>query len=342
MEPGSGAAFHLTPELLPGSRPQLQEGDRMMASQDVFVGIDVSKDRLDVHVRPLGSGFCVGNDAAGHAALIGRLRPLRSKRIVLEASGGYERAVWLALSEAGLVAAVVNPRQVREFARASGRLAKTDRLDAAVIAHFAQTFSPAAIRNPDPVADRLGEHVLYRRSLCDQIVALDNQLRRLESASLREIAAVRLAGLRAEVKQIEQAMAAIVTSDPAKRALFACLVALKGVGPVLAWTLIANLRELGSLTRHQAAALIGVAPFNRDSGNQRGYRAIAGGRMQVRNVLYVAILSAVRHNPAIKAFYRRLRTNGKPAKVALVACMRKLAVILNAIVRDHRAARATA
>jgi transposase len=314
----------------------------MMASPEVFVGIDVSKDRLDVHVRPLGSGFCVNNDAAGHAALIGRLRPLRSKRIVLEATGGYERALWLALSEAGLVAAVVNPRQVRAFARASGRLAKTDRLDAAVIAHFAETFSPVAIRNPDAVADRLGEHVLYRRGLCEQIVALENQLRRLESAGLRERASARLAGLRAEVKEVEQAMAAIVAADPAKRALFACLVALKGVGPVLAWTLIANLRELGSLTRHQAAALIGVAPFNRDSGNQRGYRAIAGGRSQVRNVLYVAILSAVRHNPAIKAFYRRLRDNGKPAKVALVACMRKMAVILNATVRDHHAARAAA
>jgi len=313
----------------------------MMASQDIFVGIDVSKDRLDVHVRPLGSGFCVSNDAAGHVALVGRLRPLRSKRIVLEATGGYERAVWLALSEAGLVAAVVNPRQVREFARASGRLAKSDRLDAAVIAHFAETFSPP-VRNPDPVADRLGEHLLYRRSLCEQIVMLSNQLRRLESALLRQRAAERLKGLRAEVKEIEAAMAAIVENDRAKRALFACLVALKGVGPVLAWTLLANLRELGSLTRHQAAALIGVAPFNRDSGSQRGYRAIAGGRMQVRNVLYVAILSAVRYNPAIKAFYRRLRDNGKPGKVALVACMRKLAVILNAVVRDHRAAAATA
>src|SRR5665213_1360353 len=141
VEQGSGAVFHLTPEQLPGSRPHLQEGDRMMAGLGVFVGIDVSKDRLDVHVRPLGMGFSVGNEAAGHAALIARLRPLRTTRIVLEATGGYERALWLALSEAGLVAAVVNPRQVRQFARASGRLAKTDQLDAAVIAHFAETFS---------------------------------------------------------------------------------------------------------------------------------------------------------------------------------------------------------
>jgi transposase len=310
----------------------------MMALQDVFVGIDISKDRLDVHVRPVGIGFSVSNAAAGYAALIARLRPLRTKRIVFEATGGYERALWLALSEAGLVAAVVNPRQVRQFARASGRLAKTDRLDAAVIAHFAETFSPVGIRNPDPVADRLGEHVLYRRSLKEEIVALENHLRHLEGSVLRERAERRLSGLRAEVKEIEREMRAIVDGDPAKKALFACLTALKGVGLVLACTLIANMRELGTLSRHQAAALIGVAPFTHDSGKMRGYRAIAGGRMRVRNVLYVASLSAVRSNPAIKEFYRRLRSAGKPGKVALVACMRKLAIILNARVRDQLAA----
>lgn len=310
----------------------------MMGSQGIFVGIDISKDRLDVHVRPVGIGFSVSNDATGYAALIARLRPLQSQRIVLEATGGYERALWLALSEAGLIAAVVNPRQVREFARASGRLAKTDRLDAAVIAHFAETFSPIGIRNPDPVADRLGEHVLYRRGLKDEIVALENQLRRLEGPALRTRAERRLAGLRDEVKEIEREMRVIVDGDPAKKALFACLTALKGVGLVLACTLIANMRELGTLSRHQAAALIGVAPFNRDSGKMRGYRAIAGGRMGVRNVLYVATLSAVRSNKAIKEFYRRLRGAGKPGKVALVACMRKLAIILNARVRDQLAA----
>jgi transposase len=310
----------------------------MMAARNVFVGIDISKGLLDVHVRPLGTGFSVSNDAAGHAALIGRLRPLRAKRIVLEATGGYERALWLALSEAGLVAAVVNPRQVREFARASGRLAKTDRLDAAVIAHFAETFSPVGVRNPDPVADRLGEHVLYRRGLCDEIVALENQLRRLETTALRGRAEQRLARLKADRKEIDGEMAAIVDGDPAKKALYACLTAFKGVGPVLAHTLIANLRELGTLTRHQTAALIGVAPINHDSGKMRGHRAIAGGRIGVRNVLYVATLSAVRSNPAIKDFYRRLRDNGKPGKVAIVACMRKIATILNARVRDHLAA----
>jgi transposase len=182
-----------------------------------------------------------------------------------------------------------------------------------VIAHFAETFAPR-IGKPDAVADRLGEHVLYRRSLQDELVALEHQRRRLETPALRERADRRHAALRAEVKEIEREMRAIVDSDPAKKALFACLTALKGVGLVLACTLIANMRELGSLSRHQAAALIGVAPLNHDSGTRRGYRAIAGGRRRVRNVLYVATLSAVRSNPPIKEFYRRLSASGKPPK----------------------------
>ena len=311
----------------------------MMVSPDVFVGIDVSKGCLDVHVRPLGIGFSVNNEAAGYAALIARLRPLRATRIVLEATGGYERALWLALSGAGLIAAVVNPRQVREFARAAGRLAKTDRLDAAVTAHFAETFAPRPGK-PDPVADRLAEHVLYRRRLQDEIIGLEHQLRRLEEAGLRARLERRLALLRAERQEIEHDMRAIVDGDPAKAALFAGLTAVKGVGPVLACTLIANMRELGSLSRHQAAALIGVAPLNHDSGVRHGYRAIAGGRRRVRNVLDVATLSAVRCNPAIKEFYRRLSAGGKPAKVALVACMRKMLVMRNARVRDQLAAAA--
>jgi transposase len=210
-----------------------------------------------------------------------------------------------------------------------------------VIAHFAETFAPR-IGKPDPVADRLSEHVLYRRGLQDEIVALEHQRRRIETPALRERAERRHAALRAEVKEIEAAMRAIVDRDPAKKALFACLTALKGVGLVLACTLIANMRELGSLTRHQAAALIGVAPLNHDSGARRGYRAIAGGRRRVRNVLYMATLSAVRGNGPIKEFYCRLSAGGKPAKVALVACMRKMVVMLNGRVRDQLAATATA
>ena len=182
----------------------------------------------------------------------------------------------------------------------------------------------------------------YRRSVQDELIGLQHQLRRLETPALRQRAERRVAALRAEVKEIEREMRAIVDSDPAKKALFACLTALKGVGLILACTLIANMRELGSLSRHQAAALIGVAPLNHDSGAWRGDRVIAGGRRRVRNVLYVATLSAVRSNPSIREFYRRLSAGGKPAKVALVACMRKLLVMLNGRVRDHRAATAMA
>lgn len=313
----------------------------MTVRKQVFVGIDIAKDRLEVYIRPLGSGFIVSNDAAGYAHLIERLRPLRVRRIVLEATGGYERALWLALTEAGLPAAIVNPRQIRAFARASGRLAKTDRIDAAVIAHFAETFEPP-LRKPDAVADRLSEYVLYRRSLSEAIVVLANQLRRLTDAALSARLRLRLQNLRAELKEIDAAMGEIVAADRARQALFDCLTSLKGVGPVLAHTLIANMRELGSLSRHKIAALIGVAPINRDSGQHRGTRAIAGGRRGVRNVLYVATLSAVRYNPAIKAYYDKLRGSGKGGKVALVACMRKIAVILNARVRDHLAASAAA
>ena len=307
-----------------------------------FVGIDVSKDRLDVHVRPSGEAFAVPRNGKGLSELVERLRSIAPALIAVEATGGFETIVAAAIAGAHLPLAVVNPAQVRYFAQAVGRRAKTDPIDAAVIAHFAETFSPVGVRNPDPVADRLGEHVLYRRALKGEIVALANQLRRLETPALRGRAERRLKSLRSEVQEIDREMRAIVDGDPGKKALYACLTALKGVGPVLACTLIANMRELGSLSRHQAAALIGVAPVNRDSGMMRGYRAIAGGRMGVRNVLYVATLSAVRSNPAIKEFYGRLRGKGKPAKVALVACMRKIAIILNARIRDQLAAAAAA
>ena len=306
-----------------------------MVDDKRYVGIDVAKARLDVALGLNGERFAVANDERGISALLKRLEP--TDLVIIEATGGLEVPVASTLATAGIAVAVVNPRQVREFARAAGRLAKTDRLDAAVIAHFAETFAPR-IGKPDPVADRLAEHVLYRRSLQDELVALEHQRRRLETPALRERADRRHAALRAEVKEIEREMRAIVDSEPAKKALFACLTALKGVGLVLACTLIANMRELGSLSRHQAAALIGVAPLNHDSGTRRGYRAIAGGRRRVRNVLYVATLSAVRSNPPIKEFYRRLSASGKPPKVALVACMRKMLVMLNGRVRDELAA----
>lgn len=233
-------------------------------------------------------------------------------------------AVARKLAVTGLVVTVVNPRQVRDFARASGRLAKTDQLDAAVLAHYTEVFAPPA-RQPDPIADRLAQHLLYRRGLQEQITALGNQARGLTEPALRSRAERRLRALCAERREIERALHDLVAADPAKRALFRLLTSVKGVGPVLAFTLIASLRELGHLGRRQIASLIGVAPLNHDSGQFRGHRAIAGGRVGVRNVLYLAALAAARHNPAIAQFYRRLHAAGKPGKVALVAAM----------VRDH-------
>ena len=307
----------------------------MMHTAPVYVGIDVAKDRLDVHVRPLGQGFVVSNDATGHHDLIARLRPLRSKRIVLEASGGYERAVFIALTEAGLVAAIVNPRQVRDFARANGRLAKTDRLDAAVLAHFAETFTSPAAQGRDPVADEIGQYVTYRRALQSELVALKNQLHHLDVPALAARAHKRILALESERNELDAAILDLIRRHRDKHALYSLLIAVPGVGPVLAATLIANMRELGTIGRRQAASLIGVAPFADDSGRRKGHRAIAGGRRDLRNVFYMAAVAATRCNPPIRDFYKRLRAKGKPAKLALTACMRKLAVILNAKVRDH-------
>lgn len=307
----------------------------MMHTAPVFVGIDVAKDRLDVHVRPLDQGFVVSNDATGHGELIARLRALRSKRIVLEASGGYERAVFIALTEAGLVAAIVNPRQVRDFARASGKLAKTDRLDAAVLAHFAETFTPPALPGRDPVADEIGQYVTYRRALQAELVALKNQLHHLDVPALAARAHKRILALESERDELDAAIQALVRRDREKHALYTLLTAVPGVDPVLAATLIANMRELGTIGRRQAASLIGVAPFNDDSNRRHGRRTIAGGRADIRSVFYMAAVAATRCNPPIRDFYKRLRAKGKPAKLALTACMRKLVVILNAKVRDH-------
>jgi transposase len=307
----------------------------MMHTAAVYIGIDVAKERLDVHVRPLGHGFVVSNDATGHRDLIARLRPLRSKRIVLEASGGYERAVFIALTQAGLVGAIVNPRQVRDFARANGRLAKTDRLDAAVLAHFAETFTPPATPGRDPVAEELGQYVTYRRTLQAELVALKNQLLHLDVPALAARAHKRILALEGERDELDAAILGLIRRERDKHALYRLLVAVPGVGPVLAATLIANMRELGTIGRRQAASLVGVAPFADDSGKRRGHRAIAGGRADLRNVFYMAALAATRCNPPIRDFYKRLRANGKPAKLALTACIRKLVVILNAKVRDH-------
>lgn len=301
-----------------------------------FVGIDVSKARVDVHVRPDGVAFGSATDAPGLVALVARLKPLSPCLVVLEASGGYEGVVAAALAEAGLPVAIVNPRQVRQFAGAIGRLAKTDAIDAAVIAHFAQAVRPTVRPLPDDLAVRLGELMARRRQLVVMINAEKQRLAkahdRLAQSSFRAV----IRRLEAERARIEKAIDKLIESSPVWCAKQDLLKSVPGIGNVVARTLIAELPELGQVDRHQIAALAGIAPINRDSGRYRGKRKIQGGRVEVRAPLYMACLVAIRHNPALTAFYRRLRDAGTPARLALVAAMRKLLTILNAILRDQR------
>jgi transposase len=303
--------------------------------EQIYVGIDVAKDRLDVHVRPGGEAFAVARDGEGLANLIDRLRPLGPSLIVSEATGGFEQVVAGSLAAAGLPIVVVNPRQIRDFARALGRLAKTDRLDAEAIALFAERVRP----EPRPLADEqarlLGELVARRRQVVEMIVAEGNRARQLESRRLKKRIERHRLILQEELSEIEQELDTAIRGTPIWRESEDLLKSVPGVGNILARSLIADLPELGTLDRKKIAALVGVAPFNRDSGTLRGRRTVWGGRSAIRATLYMAALVATRCNPIIKAFYQRLLAAGKPKKLALTACMRKLLTILNAILRDR-------
>jgi transposase len=302
----------------------------------MFVGIDVAKERLDVHVRPAGEAFTVARDGEGVAALVERLKAMAAGLIVLEATGGFEITVAAALAAAGLPLAVVNPRQIRDFARALGRLAKTDPLDAEVIARFAEAIRPTPRPLPDDQARALGELVARRRQIVEMMTAERNRRHQMTVRKRLKAIERHLDWLQKELSEIEQELDQTIRGTPAWRDSEDLLKSVPGVGDTLARTLIAELPELGRLTGKQIAALVGVAPFNRDSGQWRGRRMIAGGRASIRSVLYMATLSATRCNPPITAFYARLIEAGKPAKLALTACMRKLITILNAILRDRR------
>jgi len=304
--------------------------------EQVFIGIDVAKDRLDVHVRPSGEAFAVARDGEGLASLVDRLRTVAPRLIVSEATGGFEQVVAGALGAAGLPIVVVNPRQIRDFARALGRLAKTDRIDAETIALFAERVQPELRPLPDAEARLLGELVARRRQVIEMIVAEGNRARLLESRRLKKRIERHRSTLQDELSKIDSEIDDTIRGTPIWRENEDLLKSVPGVGNTLARTLLAELPELGSLGRKQIAALVGVAPFNRDSGTLRGKRTVWGGRAPVRAGLYMAALVASRHNPLIARFYRRLLAAGKPKKLALTACMRKLLTILNAIVRDRR------
>ncbi len=301
-----------------------------MASAPPFVGIDVAKNRLDIAVRPGGECWSATNDADGVTALVTRLHELQPTLVVLEASGGYEHPLTAALAGAGLPTAVVNPRQARDFAKATGKLAKTDALDAQALAHFAEAVKPAARPVPDAQAQALAAVLARRRQLVEMLTAERNRLHTAVPAVQERIAA-HLVWLEEELDEINRQLDRLVAEDPAWRERDALLRGVPGVGPVLSTTLLAELPELGALTRHEVAALAGVAPLNRDSGARRGKRTVWGGRAQLRAALYMGTLAAARFNPLIKAFYERLCAAGKPKKVALTACMRKLLTILNAM-----------
>ena len=304
--------------------------------EPLFVGIDVAKERLDVHLQPSGEAFTVARNDQGLADLVRRLQPLGVTLIALEATGGDEDVVAATPAAAALPVAVVNPRQIRDFARATGRLAKTDRLDAQTIAVFAATVRPAARPVADAQARLLGEFVARRRQLVDMLVAEQNRRRLIEELALRRRVDAHIQWLEHAVRELDSDIDTTVRSSPIWRATDDLLRSVPGIGPITAHTLIAELPELGRLDRRKIAALVGVAPINRDSGALRGRRMIAGGRAVVRHVLYMATLSAIRHNAVIATFYLRLVNAGRPGKLALTAAMRKLLVILNAILRDQR------
>lgn len=300
----------------------------------VFIGIDVSKAQLDVAQRPEGQSHVFSQTPVGIESLVAHVRSLNPSAIVLEATGGLEVPVASALAVAGLPVAVVNPRQVRDFAKATGRLAKTDAIDAYVLARFAEAVRPAPRQLPDAATHEFSALLSRRRQLIEMRVAEHN---RLGSAPRRIQQQIRkhLTWLDRQVEAIEEELAQRITSTPIWRERDNLLQSVPGVGPTLSRTLVAELPELGILTRHQIAALVGVAPLNRDSGTLRGRRTTWGGRAVVRAVLYMGTLAAVRWNPVLKAFYQRLRAAGKAPKVALVACMHKLLTILNAMLK-HR------
>jgi len=301
-----------------------------------FVGIDVAKAELEVVVRPSGARWTVTNNPAGLAQLQERLQASAPSLIVLEATGGYEVAVVAALATAALPVVVLNARQVRDFARATGRLAKTDAIDAGVLAHFAEVVRPPVRPLPDAMTQSLQAWLMRRRQLVEMLLAEEQRRSRAPRPIQRQIDQ-HVRWLRAQLGAVEKDLAQTLRESPVWREKDNLLRSVPGVGPVLTTTLLGDVPELGQLNRKQIAALIGVAPLNRDSGTYRGRRAVWGGRAHVRATLYMATLTAARYNPVIRAFYERLVAAGKPKKVALTACMRKLLTILNAMIARRTA-----
>jgi transposase len=302
----------------------------------VFVGVDVAKTRLDVCFAPSGLRMAVANSPVGIGELVEAASAAEPELVVVEASGAYERPLCAALDAAGLPVALVNPRQVRDFARASGRLAKTDLLDAAVLAHYAAAMRPPVRALPDQASEELDALVTRRRQL-KEMLATEKQHLATAPSSVRRTIEEHIGWLEGKMAELEGPAREMIQADPEWRKKDALLQSVPGVGPVVSATLLADLPELGKLDRKQIAALVGVCPFNRDSGAWRGRRSCWGGRAEVRKVLYMAVISGLRHNHILRAHYDRLRSNGKEHKVAMVAGMHKLLISLNAMIQSGEA-----
>lgn len=300
--------------------------------QNIYVGIDVAKEQLEIAVRPGTDSWTLANDETAVDELIQNMIALNPQLIILEATGGLEELAVSMLGAAGLPVVVVNPRQVRDFARSTGRLAKTDRIDAKILAHFGEAIRPEVRPLANEQAHLLSALVTRRRQIAEMLVAERNRLRTAHRESCLRIQD-HISWLKQELGDLNKSIHKAIQESPIWCEKEDLLRSVPGIGPVSAATLLADLPELGQLDRKKIAALVGVAPFNRDSGTLRGQRSIWGGRAHVRSVLYMATLSAIRHNSVIKTFYDRLILAGKKQKVALVACMRKLLTILNAIIR---------
>jgi transposase len=307
-----------------------------MSSPLVYVGMDIAKATLDLYA-PLGprpQSRQITNNPAGHRALVRWLQKLGLVHVVCEATGGYERAVVTALQQAGLAVSVVNPRRARDFARAQGRLAKTDRLDAQVLAEFGQRLQPVATAVPSAAQRQLAELVSRRQQLQQLRVAENNRLEHTTHPAVRRQLQRHLVGLDRQLEQLDAWITELVDAQPWLAHKVARLCAVVGVGQITAVVLLATMPELGTLNRRQAAALAGVAPLNRDSGPRRGHRLISGGRAVARRALYMAALVGAFTNPRFQAFYQRLIAAGKAPKVALVAVMRKLIILLNQLLKN--------
>jgi transposase len=302
----------------------------------VYVGIDVSKDRLDVHMLPSGEAFAVARDGKGLNELIERLRGVGPSLVAVEATGGFETIVAAAIASAQLPLAVVNPAQVRHFAKAVGKRAKTDPIDAAVIARFAEAVKPEPRPLPDAAARLLAELVGRRRQIIEMLVAERQREKRADAARVRKSLARHIAALEKELPVIDHDINTMVRGSPVWREKEDLLISFPGIADKLARAILAEVPELGSLHRRPAASLVGIAPYTRQSGRWRGKSMIAGGRAAARTAIFMAALTASRCNPVLRAFYQGLLTRAKPKMVALIAVARKVLTILNAMLRDKK------